>query len=180
MTAMTRSIVAALVAALALAVPAAAQEDGGRPLQTVASVDLGRYAGRWYEIARYPNRYQKDCASNVTALYLPTDDDKFEVLNECRDKDGDMESSQGRAKVVDTGTNAKFKVTFFWPFSGDYWIIDLGPNYEYAVIGEPKREHLWILSRTRQMDEALYAQILQRLAAQGYDTSKLVRTPQGA
>ena len=82
--------------------------------------------------------------------------------------------------MVDRETNAKLKVTFFWPFSGDYWIINLGPNYEYAVVGEPGRDYLWILSRTPQMDEATYDVLLERIARQGYDPGRLVRTPQSA
>jgi apolipoprotein D and lipocalin family protein len=99
------------------------------------------------------------------------------VLNQCRKgPGGEISSAKGKARVVDTETNAKLKVSFFWPFSGDYWIIDLGEKYDYAVIGHPTRKYLWILSRTPQMDENLYRQILLRLAKQSYDTGKLIRT----
>jgi len=148
-----------------------------RPLQTVSSVDLKKYAGRWYEIARLPNRFEKDCASDVTATYTLRDDGKVTVLNQCRKTSGEIKSSKGTAKVVDKATNAKLKVTFFWPFSGDYWILELGPNYEYVVVGEPEREYLWVLSREPRMDEDLYRRLLERAAAQGFDTSRVIKTP---
>jgi len=106
-------------------------------LQTVPNVDLTRYVGRWYEIARYPAWFEKDCASDVTATYTALSGGKIEVLNECRQADGQVKRSKGTARVVDKRTNAKLKVTFFWPFSGNYWIIDLAPDYSYAVVGEP-------------------------------------------
>lgn len=150
------------------------------PLQTVNSVDLARYAGTWYEIARYPNRFQRDCAGDVTAVYEVKSDGSVRVTNSCAEADGTMKSATASAKVVDRETNAKLKVTFFWPFSGDYWILNLGPNYEYAVVGEPGRDYLWILSRTPQMDEATYTVLTERIARQGYDPSRLIRTPQSA
>lgn len=151
-----------------------------QPLQTVNSVDLERYAGTWYEIARYPNRFQRDCAGDVTALYEVRPDGSVRVTNSCAEPDGTTKTAKASAKVVDRETNAKLKVTFFWPFSGDYWIINLGPNYEYAVVGEPGRDYLWILSRTPEMDEATYNVLLERIARQGYDPGRLVRTPQSA
>ncbi len=151
-----------------------------QPLQTVSAVDLERYAGTWYEIARYPNRFQRDCAGDVTALYEVKPDGSVRVTNSCAEADGSTKSARASAKVVDRETNAKLKVTFFWPFSGDYWIINLGPNYEYAVVGEPGRDYLWILSRTPQMDEATYNVLLERIARQGYDPSRLVKTAQSA
>lgn len=145
---------------------------------TVPSVDLARYAGRWYEIARLPNSFQKKCAGGVTATYELRHDGKVTVLNECRKASGEMTRAKGTAKIADKKTNAKLKVTFFWPFYGDYWILDLGPNYEYAVVGEPKRRYLWILSRTPQIDEALYQGLLAKMAAQGFDTSRMIKTLQ--
>jgi apolipoprotein D and lipocalin family protein len=164
-----------LIAALILA---ACGGEKPAPMQVVSSVDLNRYAGTWYEVARYPNRFQRDCVGDVTATYELAKDGKVRVLNACREENGDLKTAEGTARVVDPETNARLEVTFFWPFSGDYWIINLGPNYEYAVVGEPSREYLWILSRTPRMDEATYDVLLQRIARQGYDTSKLVRTPQ--
>jgi len=146
------------------------------PLQVVPYVDLNRYTGIWYEIARYPHKFQEGCTES-RATYTLRDDGKISVLNECiEDADrGKLRSAKGKAWVVDTSTNAKLKVSFFWPFSGDYWIIDLGKDYEYAVIGHPNRKYLWILSRTKIMDTSLYDRILDRLIEQHYDVSKLIR-----
>jgi apolipoprotein D and lipocalin family protein len=145
------------------------------PPSVVDSVDLKKYTGEWYEIARYPNRFQKDCEGSK-ATYSLRDDGKLTVLNECYDKTYStlIRSVKGRAWVVDKETNAKLKVSFFWPFSGDYWIIDLGKEYDYAVIGHPKRKYLWILSRTPQIEEKLYQQILAGITKQKYDISKLI------
>jgi len=147
-------------------------------LQVVPSVDLSRYAGRWYEIARLPNKFQKKCAGGVTATYELRSDGKVKVINECRKASGEITRATGKAKVADKKTNAKLKVAFFWPFYGDYWILDLGPNYEYAVVGEPKRRYLWVLSRTPQIDEALYNQLLANMAKRGFATERMIRTTQ--
>jgi len=143
------------------------------PLQSVENVDLNRYTGRWYEIAKYPNRFEAKCDRNITATYALRSDGKISVVNACMTREGKLTQANGWAKVVDQKTGSKLKVTFFWPFFGDYWIIDLGPNYEYAVVGEPGRKYLWILSRTAKMDAKLYAEITGRLAANGYDATKL-------
>ena len=143
------------------------------------SVDLKRYVGVWYEIARLPNRFEKDCAANVTATYTQRGDGKIEVINQCQKSNNVIKRSKGTAKVVANSGNAKLKVTFFWPFSGDYWVLDLGQNYEYAVVGEPSRKYLWILSRTPQIEEGLYQQLLSRMSAQGFDTKNVIKTPQG-
>ena len=149
------------------------------PLQVVPFVDLRQYVGEWYEIARLPNSFQKDCVGSK-ATYTLRDDGKIAVLNQCHDKSwsGRLREAKGIAWVVDRQTNAKLKVSFFWPFSGAYWIIDLGKDYEYAVVGHPDRKYLWILSRTKKMDEALYEEILNRLRAKEYDTSKLIMSAQ--
>ena len=155
------------------------QKNGSvmEPLKTVDFVDLSRYVGKWYEIARYPNKFQEGCVGSK-ATYILSDDGKIKVINECYNKSfsGKIRSAVGKAWVVDQETNSKLKVSFFWPFSGDYWIIDLGKNYEYAVIGHPDRKYLWILSRTPSMDENLYQAILIMLRGQEYDTEKLIRT----
>ena len=150
------------------------------PLQTVQHVDLDRYTGRWYEIARYPNRFERKCDHAVTAEYSKRPDGKIRVVNACVTSTGKIEKSDGFAKIVDTSTNAKLKVTFFWPFYGNYWIIDLGEKYEYAVVGEPSRQYLWILSRTPMMQDTLYEKILRQIAANGYEPQKLVKTNQTA
>ncbi len=153
--------------------------SGLPPLTVVPSVDLARYAGKWYEIARLPNWFQRGCASKSTATYTLRSDGKITVVNECRQADGRLKSVKGTARVADPhGPNTKLKVTFFWPFSGNYWIIDLDPDYRWAVVGEPRRDYLWILSRDPKMDEGLYRQIVGRIQEQGYDVSRLQKTPQ--
>jgi apolipoprotein D and lipocalin family protein len=155
--------------------PATGSEGG---LSTVAHVDLQRYAGKWYEIARYPNRFQRECAGETTATYTLRENGTVAVVNECRSAQGKLKRAEGTAKVTDKTSNAKLKVTFFWPFYGKYWILELGPDYDYAVVGEPSRRYLWILSRTPHMDEALYERLTKRLAEAGYDPAKLLRTRQ--
>ncbi len=147
-------------------------------LETVQSVDLDRYLGTWYEIARYPNSFQKECFAS-TASYSLRDDGKIAVVNTCRkgSKDGKLEEAKGKAWVVDGKTNAKLKVSFFWPFAGDYWIIELDEDYRHVVVGHPKREYLWILSREKTMDRATFEAIGERLVEKGYDPSKLLVEP---
>lgn len=150
------------------------------PLETVPQVDLQRYLGRWYEIARYPNRFQQGCQES-RADYSLRDDGDIEVLNSCRDADsGAVRQAKGRAWVVDSTSNARLKVSFFWPFSGDYWIIELGRDYEYAVVGTPNRKYFWILSRSPQMPDELYRQILQRAEQQGFLPAKVIKTADSA
>ena len=158
---------------------ASLKEPSLPPLEVVPYVDLKRYTGTWYEIARFPHRFQEGCIGS-NATYSLLEDGEIGVLNQCHkgSPDGKISSVQGKAWVTDTKTNAKLKVRFFWPFAGDYWIIDLGENYEYAVVGHPNRQYLWILSRTPEMDEALYARILKKLHDQFYDISKLSKTLQ--
>ena len=150
-----------------------------KPLKTVTYVDINRYIGEWYEVARYEHKFQKGCVGSK-ATYSLRNDGKITVLNQCYEKNnpGKMRSAKGKAWVVDKQSNAKLKVSFFWPFSGDYWVIDLGENYEYAVIGHPGRKYLWILSRTPKMDEHVYNEILARLEEQDYDTTKLFKSLQ--
>lgn len=148
------------------------------PLRTVESVDLSRYIGTWYEIARYPNRFQRDCQSDTTAEYTLRKDGKVQVVNSCRQKNGKTKTARGTAKVADKTTNAKLRVTFFWPFYGDYWVIGLSPDYRYAIVGEPNRKYLWILSRTPGMDERTFAEVLEQIRKAGYDPDKLIKTPQ--
>lgn len=148
------------------------------PLPVVDSVDLQRYAGKWYEIARYPNNFEEGCAG-VTAEYTPMPNGRISVLNTCIEGslDGEARVISGSARAVDE-TNARLKVTFFWPFSGDYWIIELGEEYDYALVGEPQRELMWILSRTPQLDQAIFDGILERLPDYGYDPDRLIMVPQ--
>lgn len=156
---------------------AALQQSQYGELPTVDYVDLSRYAGKWYEIARYPNDFEKGC-QGVTARYLPRSDEQLAVINTCRSEAGDItDRIEGTARVDDWDTNAKLKVTFFWPFAAPYWIIDLGEDYEYAVVGEPRREFFWILSRTPQMDQEQLDQILDRMPDWGYDPERLYFVP---
>jgi apolipoprotein D and lipocalin family protein len=150
-------------------------EADGPPLDTVASVEVDRYAGKWYQIARYPNWFQSGCASS-TAEYTVNADGTVRVFNTCLDADGGVKSTiQGTARVVDRTTNAKLEVRFpVVPFPADYWIIQLGENYEYAVVGEPGRTNLFILSRTPALDQDTLDAILGQLADQGYDTARLI------
>lgn len=171
---MTSLLVLSLIASVWLTGTAAA--DRKDQLQVVPAVDLSRYVGQWYEIARLPNGFQKKCADSVTASYTLRPDGNIKVVNRCRKPSGEFTTATGTAKIVDKNTNAKLKVTFFWPFYGKYWILDLGPNYEYAVVGEPGRDYLWILSRTPQIDEALYQQLLAKMQARGFDTTRMIRT----
>jgi apolipoprotein D and lipocalin family protein len=153
-----------------------------KPLQTVPKVDLNRYLDTWYEIATIPQRFQKGC-TGVTATYSLRSDGKIDVLNQCyKDSlNGKYKSVHGKAWVTDTLTNAKLKVQFFWPFSGAYWIIELDSNYQYAVVGHPNRNYLWILCRAPKMDPELYDGLLARIRdVHGYDISKIERTLQPA
>lgn len=145
-------------------------------LPTVQKVDVKRYMGKWYEIASFPQRFQRGCSCTV-AEYSLNENGTVKVDNSCTAY-GKKKQSIGKAKVVDKETNAKLKVTFFWPFWGKYWIIDLADDYSYAVVGHPNREYLWILSRTPQMDKKLYDDIVARAKAKGFDVSKLKVTDQ--
>src|SRR5512135_3757177 len=159
---------------------AAACTTNGRqspPLGVVPAVDLSRYIGTWYEIASFPQRFQKGCTDSRAEYRIRPDGD-VDVLNSCL-RNGKVDTAKGRAWVVDKVTNAKLKVSFFWPFRGDYWIIDLGKDYEYAVVAAPSMNYLWILSRTPQMNEQRYQEIVARLKDRGFDVARLNRTPQG-
>ncbi len=144
------------------------------PLKTVDTVDLDRYLGVWYEIARLPNRFERDC-EGVTAEYSRRADSLISVVNSCRKgaPNGKLAVAKGRARIIDQSTNAKLEVSFFGPFWGDYWIIDLAEDYSLAVVGEPSGRYLWVLSRTPSLDQVRLNAVLARLRALGYDTSKL-------
>src|SRR5215213_9006476 len=164
-----------------------ASDKGQKPLEVVPTVDLSRYAGTWFEIARIPNSFQKECAGEVSATYTLLDKGEIKVLNQCRKKNGDVKQAEGKARPSGkVQPNTKLKVRFapsplsFLSFVwGDYWIIDLAPDYSYAVVGEPNRKYLWILSRYAKMDEETYQKLISKIASQGYDTSKIVKTRQG-
>jgi apolipoprotein D and lipocalin family protein len=147
--------------------------------KTVEHVDLARYMGKWYEIAKFPQRFEKGLVG-VTATYTMRPDGRVQVVNGgyAGDFDGRYRSAKGKAWVVDTGSNAKLKVSFFWPFAADYWILELGGEYEYAVVGDGSRRYLWILSRTPHMDDKIYNELLGRIKAKGFDISRLEKNPQ--
>ena len=166
----------------ALAPLAPAEEARMMPVPTL---DLQRYSGAWYEIARLPNPFQKKCAHSVVVHYSVRDDGRLDVVNECVEADGQTSRAAGVARLADPkGPPSQLKVRFAPAFLsflsavwGDYWVIDLAPDYSYAVVGEPSREYLWILARDPRMDDATYARIAAGLAAQGYDAGKLLRNP---
>ena len=147
-------------------------------LEVVPHVELEKYLGKWYEIAHLPAKFQEDC-DETTATYTLLKDGSISVLNQSI-KDGKMKQAKGKAKVVDKDSNARLKVTFFWPFYGDYWIIKLGNNYDYSVVGTPNRKYLWILSRTPQMDDKLYSQLIEYTKSNGFEVNKLIKTLQKA
>ncbi|MBK9164478.1 MAG: lipocalin family protein [Acidobacteria bacterium] len=171
---------------LVIAATAAAFAQGVQPkVEAVPTVELDRYLGKWYEIAKYPNKFQKQCVGNTTATYSRKQNGRLEVLNECLKSDGTMEAAKGEAKIADKKTNSKLKVRFapgylsFLPFVwANYWVIDLAPDYSYAVIGEPKRDYFWILAREPEMDDATFQQILRKAEAMGFNPGRVERTPQ--
>ena len=148
-------------------------------LTTVDHVDLKRYAGKWYELARMPNRFETKCDRDVTATYS-VEGDTVRVENRCIKADGSETVAKGKAKVADAATNAKLKVTFFWPFYGDYWIIGLDPEYTWAVVGTPKRDYLWILSRTPSLTAAEMETVMRLVEERGYKRTDAVPTKQTA
>lgn len=157
------------------------------PPQTVPIVDLKLYQGKWFEIARYPNKFQKKCVANTTATYTLKTDNSFDVFNECLVKNGTLEGARGAAKTVVGGSNAKFEMTFAPQYKSflsddwrDYWVVDLDADYRFAAVGDPKREHLWILSRVPEMSDAVYQNILRRVETLGYNPAKLQKTQQKA
>ncbi len=148
-------------------------------LRTVDHVDVERYMGTWYEIARFPQRFERGLVG-TTATYSLMANGKVKVVNSGYKGGfgGALKTAKGTARVVDTKTNAKLKVSFFWPFSGDYWVLELGKDYEYAVVGEETKRYLWILSRTPQMPETIYDGLIKRLQEKGFDISKLEKVQQ--
>jgi apolipoprotein D and lipocalin family protein len=147
-------------------------------LTTVDSVDLKRYSGKWYEIARIPNTFQRDCTGTVTAEYAPLPNGKIQVINACQKSDGTWKSVKGTATPVAGSNNTKLKVNFGVPFiTGDYWIIALDQkSYQWALVGHPSRNYLWILSRSPKIPDSLYNQIIQIAREKGYDTGRIMKT----
>jgi apolipoprotein D and lipocalin family protein len=163
--------------------PARAQE----PVRTVARVDLDRYLGDWFEIARYPNRFQKRCASDVRASYARRPDGRLDVVNRCRTGDGGAIEASGVARIEDPRTFARLKVRFapaflsFLPMVwGDYWILGLADDYSWAVVGSPDRQYLWILARTPALEPARLDAAHAAARANGFDVARLQATRQTA
>lgn len=172
----------ALIGLLALAATAAAET----PLTTIPTLDTARYTGTWYEIAKYPNRFQRKCLSNTVANYSAQPDGTIRVDNRCTQEGNKIDQAVGQARQVGGAGSPKLEVRFapawlsFLPMVwGNYWVIDLDPVYTLVAVSEPKREYLWILSRTAKVEPQAYAALVQRLAGKGFDTSKLVVTKQG-
>lgn len=177
-----------LVATAALAVlvampPLRAQPS--RQVEPVDQVDLERYAGRWYEIARYPNRFQKRCTGNVAVYYATRPDGRIDVRNTCETAKGPIEAKGIARKASEDGPPSVLEVRFAPAFLsfipqvwGDYWILDLAADYSTAVVGTPDHEYLWLLSRTPQVDQPTYARMVQAARSQGFNEGRLVRTPQ--
>lgn len=149
-------------------------------LPVVAQVDLNRYLGKWHEIATIPMRFQQGCTC-VTAEYSLKDNGRIKVVNSCHkdSPDSPLKSVTGQAKVIKGTNNAKLKVSFFWPFWGDYWVINLDQeNYQWAVVSGRSRETLWILSRTPWMADTLYEKLVEFCKSVGLNTDLLVKTDQ--
>jgi len=155
------------------------------PLRVVPELDYKRYAGTWYEIARLPNRFEKKCVSNVTANYTVRPDGRITVTNRCKQSDGSTSEATGIARRMEGKPTSVLQVRFAPAFLsflskvwGDYQVIELGPQYDYSIVGSPDRKYLWILARTPRLDPAIYQSLVERARAQGFDTSTLIRTPQ--
>lgn len=171
-----------LVAGMLLMSSSAYAQD----VRTVDRVDLDRYLGEWHEVARFPNRFQDQCAGDVVATYSRRDDGRIDVVNRCRLADGGLEEAAGVARVVDTSTNAKLKVRFapawlrwlpmVW---GDYWIIGLADDYSWAAVGSPDRRYLWILSRTPALDTSSLEAAKEAARRNGFDIGRLQMTAAG-
>lgn len=161
--------------------PAQAQTPSApaAPVQSVPSLELARYTGKWFEMASFPMFFQRNCLGDTTAEYAALPDGAISVYNRCRTESG-FTAATGKATVVEGSGNARLKVSFFWPFKADYWVIGLDPEYRWAVVGNPNRQYLWVLSRTPQLAPELMKAALASASAQGFDLSQLKTTVQMA
>jgi apolipoprotein D and lipocalin family protein len=171
---MKTKIISILIMILFLAACSSPQEKNLPPLITVKEVDLNKYIGLWYEAAKIPNSFQDQCAYGTTAEYRINEDGDIIVKNSCYDEEGKLDIAEGLAKIVDKNTNAKLEVSFvsflgIRPFWGDYWIIGLDENYQWAVVGTPSRKYGWILSRTPSLPDSTINKILELLKSQNYN-----------
>jgi apolipoprotein D and lipocalin family protein len=173
------------LASLKVAAQTAATPATLPAVATIAALDVPRYMGTWYEIAKFPNRFQAKCAANTRAQYLAQTDGSVQVLNSCTTADGSTIDALGKALQVGAATSPKLQVRFapawlswlpmVW---GDYWVIDLDTDYQLAAVSDAKREYLWVLSRTPQTNAKAYDALVERLKAQHFDVNKLERTAQ--
>lgn len=175
----------ATVLALGCALPAVAQDANAPAVKTIASLDVPRYMGTWFEVARFPNRFQKKCVGYTRADYTLQTDGTVQVRNRCKLENGEMDEALGTAKQIGAATSPQLKVRFapawlsFIPAVwGDYWVIDLDEAYQLAAVSDSKREYLWILSRTAKVDAGTLSSLLERLRAQGFKLDTLMMTPQ--
>lgn len=145
-----------------------------KPLPVVDSLEISRYMGTWYEIARLPNSFEKGL-QNITATYTLREDGKVAVLNQGIDENGKLKKASGIAKVPDKAEPAKLKVSFFRPFYGKYWVMALDSGYQYALVGHPNRQYLWFLSREPNLSHEIFQKLAAQAAQQGFDTSRLER-----
>lgn len=148
-------------------------------LTTVKEVNLQKYAGTWYEIARLPNRFEKGLTC-ITATYNLKENGEIEVLNQGHLLENTNKKSQakGKAWVPNANYPGRLKVQFFWPFAGDYYIIHLDKDYQYVLVGSPNRKFLWVLSKTKQLDETIYLKLIDIAKEQGFDVSTLIKVEQ--
>ena len=185
-----RSLPLLIVALFAVASPTSVMAtliaSAHTPVHAIATLDVPRYMGQWYEIAKFPNRFQKKCVANTVAQYTLLVSGRVRVTNRCRMANGEMDEAIGMARQMGAKNSPKLKVRFapewlsfldaVW---GDYWVLDIDPAYQLVAVGEPSREYLWVLSRTPTVPAPEYQALLRRLEAQGFDVKKLETTPQG-
>jgi apolipoprotein D and lipocalin family protein len=177
----SRWLITALCCSLAAWIPLASaqgqsSEASPAPLESIPSLDVPRYMGTWYEVAKYPNWFQKRCIANTSATYAMQSNGMLQVVNRCQKEDGSITDALGAAKQVGDATSPKLEVRFapawlsFLPFVwGNYWVIDLDPQYQLAAVSEPTRKYLWILSRTQTVEPKAYEALLQRLKEKGFN-----------
>lgn len=166
-----------LLAALSISATLTACNEDYAPMPTVDKVEVERYLGKWYEIAVIPNRFQSMCVADTRAEYRK-DENSIKVINRCRKQDGKIEVADGIAKIVDGSNNAKLKVSFFRPFYGNYWILDLDPNYQWVLVGEPSRKYGWVLSRNMKLEPEQWQQAMKTAEKLGYKISDFKQSPQ--
>ena len=167
----------AFATGFALVMAGCASRAPGSHLPTVPTVDLKSYMGDWNEIARLPNRFQKQCVADTQAHY-EIDGETVKVVNRCRTESGEIDKVEGVAHAVKGSGNAKLRVSFFRPFYGDYWILAFGPGQQWVLVGEPRRENGWVLSRTPNLQAAQLNAALDKATALGFDRSAFKLTPQ--